>query len=257
MAPKRTICLTIAYDGTGYGGWQRQKNAPTIQGELEDCLARMCRAPVTLHGAGRTDAGVHALAMTASFTTTATIPCAGFVAGLNSMLPAAIRVLAAREAEPGFHARFAAVGKRYRYRIDTHPQSLPTRRLYAWHCPRPLDTSAMERALDCLRGTHDFSSFEAAGSRDRSRPGGRGAVRTLHTAALARGDEADILHLEFHGDGFLRHMVRNMAAAVVEIGLGRLTVDELGAILAARDRSLAPPTAPARGLFLVEVLYPE
>jgi len=251
----RNIRLTIAYDGTAYAGWQRQKNAPTIQAALEERLARMCAAPVTLHGAGRTDAGVHALAMTANFRTDAVIPCRGFVNGLNSMLPPDIRVMDAAEAPAAFHARFAATGKLYRYRIDTCRRQLPTRRLYAWHCPEPLDVSAMAGAMDVLRGRHDFTSFEAAGSRDPGRPGGRGAVRTLRRAEILPGDEPDMVCLELEGDGFLRHMVRNIAATVVAAGLGRLTPADVAAVLQARDRALAPPTAPARGLFLVRVFY--
>ena len=249
----RNIKLTIAFDGTNYAGWQRQPDQPTIQGALEGKIAVMTREEVVLHGAGRTDAGVHALGMTASFRTAAQIPCTGFRAGLNSLLDDDIRILAVEEVEPAFHARRSATGKRYFYQIDIAALMLPTRRLYSAHVKTPLDVGSMEKCLPFILGRHDFSSFEAAGSRDPAMPG-RGAVREIYSASFQRTDETRLRFI-IHGDGFLRHMVRNIIGTLLEIGRARLTVSDFGDIVAARDRSAAGPTAPARGLFLSEVFY--
>ncbi len=255
---QRNIRLLIAYDGTNFCGWQRQRNGPTIQEALEKKLGIITQETIQIHGAGRTDAGVHALGMVAHFTTTGTMPASAFVKGPNSMLPKDIRILDAVDVPPDFHARFSAQGKTYRYDFFTGPLQLPAERLYRTHLPCSFQPENVQASLDLLVGTHDFVSFEAVGSRDRSRTTGRGAVRTL-SQAQCLADPARSEHFSFHfsGDGFLRHMVRNLVGTLLWVGTGRLTTDQFAAILAAKDREQAAPTAPACGLFLERVHYEE
>lgn len=253
---KRNIMLRVAFDGSAYSGWQRQQNAPTVQAALEERLQVMLDAPVNLHGAGRTDAGVHALGMVANFHTTAAIPCLGIMRGLNSMLPGDIRILGAVEAHPDFHSRYNAAGKSYRYDLFTGEIQLPTTRLYCAHMPGPIHIDAIKKCLAHIQGRHDFSSFEAAGSRDTGRPGSRGAVRTLiHAGCIPHPHRQNTWSFRFVGDGFLRHMVRNLVGTLCEAGRGSLTPDDFLDIMRRRDRSAAGPTAPAHGLFLEEVYY--
>ena len=254
MSKKRNIKLLLAFDGTGYAGWQKQKSDETIQGVIEDRLQVMTGEYTCLHGAGRTDAGVHALGMAANFETGAEIPCMGFVKGLNSLLPAEIRVLHATEVDAGFHARRSAKAKTYWYNFTYGPVQLPTQRLYCAHVSAELDFEAMQAGLQHLTGTHDFSSFEGSGSRDPELAG-RGAVRTIMEAGLTTIDAGNYKRFVITGDGFLRHMVRNIVGTMLEVGQGRMEPSEIASILAAKDRSSAGPTAPARGLFLKEVLY--
>lgn len=253
----RTIKIVLAYDGTAFYGWQRQKDVVTIQGSVESALLTMVGLPVVLHGAGRTDAGVHALAMVAHFKTNASIPCAGFLKGLNSILPADIRVISVVEAEDDFHARFCAVGKTYFYNFISSTTILPTDRLYNGHLPaKRLNFSRMQEALNFIVGEQDFSSFEKSGSRDLSWEGGRGAVRTIYKSTISPVDSStNRFCIEIHGDGFLRHMVRNIVGTVYEVGLGKWSSNDFERILAGKSRSLAGRTAPANGLFLKEVFY--
>jgi len=254
----RNIRLLIAYDGSGYRGWQRQgQGEPTVQQELEIRLSRLCGEPIALHGAGRTDTGVHALGMVAHFHTTATLPRAAFLKGVNSMLPKDIRILGAEEAPLDFHSRFSALSKTYRYDFFTGAVQMPTDRLYRAHCPGPFMSERLTVALAHLVGRHDFSSFERSGSRDKTATHGRGAVRTLTQASCFPVlGSADHWSIRVTGDGFLRQMVRILAGTLIEIGQGRRQGEELSAILTARDRTAAGPTAPACGLFLEKILYP-
>jgi tRNA pseudouridine38-40 synthase len=254
VSKKRNIKLLLAFDGTGYAGWQKQKSEKTVQGIIEDRLQVMTGECTCLHGAGRTDAGVHALGMAANFATGTEIPCGGFIKGLNSLLPSDIRVLEAMEVEAGFHARRSARAKTYWYNLTNGPVQLPTERLYCAHVFAELDFAAIKAGLELVTGTHDFSSFEGAGSRDPELAG-RGAVRTIFAAALKAMGRENYHRFVITGDGFLRHMVRNIVGTLLEVGRGKLTPPEIGTILTARDRSAAGPTAPARGLFLKEVLY--
>ena len=250
----RNLKLTIAYDGTNYSGWQRQRNAVTIQGEIEKVLARLCNTHIDLHGAGRTDAGVHALAMIAHFQTDSNISDSDFKRALNSILPEAIRIIAAEEVDSSFHSRFSATAKTYFYSIETAPVQDPFSRLFTLHFPQQLDPEKINQCLDILTGSHDFASFEASGSRDTTLTTGRGSVRTIFTATFEE-TSATSYRFMFRGDGFLRHMVRNLVGTLLDVGRGRTTVEGFKTILAAKNRASAGPTAPAHGLFLQEVSY--
>jgi tRNA pseudouridine38-40 synthase len=251
----RNIKLLLAFDGTEYAGWQKQKSEKTVQGVIEDRIHVMTGEHCCLHGAGRTDAGVHALGMVANFHTESDIPCLGFAKGLNSLLPRDVRVLDAGDVSPDFHARCDAKGKTYWYNFVGGRMQLPTERLYTAYVPGELDYEAMRLGLTCLVGTYDFASFEGAGSRDPEFPG-RGAVRTITEASLETIKTLDCYRVVITGDGFLRHMVRNIVGTVFEIGKGRLAHSDITTILAAKDRSAAGPTAPAAGLFLKRIFYP-
>ena len=252
----RNLKLVIAFDGAAYAGWQRQPDAKTIQGTLEEKLAIMTGEAITVWGAGRTDAGVHALAMTANFLTGAAIPCDGFLRGFNSLLSSDIRVLAVTEVGADFHACHSAVGKTYSYNMIHGREALPSERLYnsAFRDHFALDT--MRACLESIIGEHDFSSFEAAGSRDLSWTGGKGAVRRIYAAAIEEDQHCQgRAFFTITGDGFLRHMVRNIVGTLVRVGQGKWTLADFQAVLAARDRKVAGPTAPACGLFLQQVHY--
>ncbi len=250
----RNIKLLIGYDGTQFSGWQRQRHACTIQGEIERCLQVMTREDIDLHGAGRTDAGVHAEGMVAHFATNSAISCQDFLRGLNSMLPGAIRIFSVDDMPPDFHARYSAIGKRYQYRIFTGKIQPPQLRLYTVHVTGELQLPAVMKCLEFLEGKHDFSSFENSGSRDKSLCTGRGAVRTLYNAELLEESPSQLI-FQFSGDGFLRNMIRNFVGTLLEVGRKNITVEQFREILQAKDRTKAAATAPAHGLFLKEVLY--
>ena len=246
----RNLKLTIAYDGTEYAGWQRQANGVSVQGLLEDALAAIEGSPVTLHGAGRTDAGVHALGQVASVRLTAAIAAARLPRALNAVLPTDVRVLSAEEMSPEFHARFSATGKAYEYRIVNAPFVSPFVRRYVWHVPHRLDFGAIDAATAMLQGRHDFAAFQSAGSVKPT------SDRTITAIEWTPGSGADVARvLRISGDGFLRHMVRNIAGTLIEFGRGRWPPAEMAAILASRDRRRAGVTAPPQGLFLVAVMY--
>ena len=244
----RTIKLTLQYDGTDYVGWQRQAEGVSIQGLLEDALRPIEGAPVTVHGAGRTDAGVHAAGQVASVTLTATLDVSTLARALNAVLPVDLRVVDAEEMPAGFHARFSATGKIYQYRIVNAPFVSPFVRRYVWHVIPTLDKDAMRRASNILVGTHDFAAFRAIGTPVAS------TVRTIRR--LEWREQLDSLFvMEVEGDGFLRHMVRSIAGTLVEIGWGRWPPEAMHDILDSRDRARAGTTAPPQGLFLMSVMY--
>jgi tRNA pseudouridine38-40 synthase len=263
--------LTVAYDGSGLVGWQRQANGTSIQGLLEDALAVLDAAPVTVIGAGRTDAGVHALGQVATATLTRPIDAATLVRALNAQLPAAVRVLDAIDVAPTFHPQFQARRKTYCYRIWHAAVLTPFARPYVWHVrPPPLDLDAMADAAARLVGHHDFASFQSAppiartterelfssrllvGEAGVSPAGDAFLSSTAHPDSAARGP---LLTYEVCGDGFMRHMVRTIVGTLIEIGRGRQRADWMSDVIAARDRTAAGPTAPPHGLFLVKVDY--
>lgn len=249
MAGERSWRLTLAYDGTAYSGWQVQPAATTIQGTVEDALAGVEGRPVKLAGSGRTDAGVHALAQVCSCTLASPIPAHGLVKALNRLLPADIRVTDARLAPEGFHARHWATAKTYEYRIQRAPICPPFEARFTYWHPYPLDEGAMRAAAARLAGDRDFRSFASSGGGEES------TERSVYSSALGR--EADLLVYRVRGSGFLYRMVRNFVGTLLEVGRGNLQPDDIDRILAARDRREAGPTAPARGLFLVSVEYPD
>lgn len=251
---ERRVRLEIAYDGTNYSGWQRQRHDVTIQGEIERCLAVMAREDISLHGAGRTDAGVHAQGMVAHFDCKSRIRDNEFMRGLNSMLPKAIRILNASTCSPDFHSRFSSIGKKYQYHIYTGSVQPPHMRLYSHHVTGTLDMNTIGACLKSTTGMHDFASFENSGSRDKNFTGGRGAVRTIYTAQYMVPSKNQLI-FEFTGDGFLKNMVRNLVGTILEAGRGKISTDEYREIVEAKDRSTGGPTAPAHGLFLMEVFY--
>lgn len=238
----------LAYDGTAYHGWQVQPAAPTIQGVLTAAARRLFGVETRISAASRTDAGAHALRQTVSLVTAARLSTAAVSGALNATLPRDIRVLEAHEAPAGFNARRAAIGKRYGYLIDNAPVEDPLLARYAWHVPQPLDVGAMRRGLAGLWGRHDFGAFCAAPGRERSPVC---TVRALHI--VRRKGRVALL---VSADRYLHHMVRNIVGSAVAVGRGGRESAWLTAVLAARDRRLAGPTAPARGLALVRVLYP-
>lgn len=246
----RTLKFTIQYDGTDYVGWQRQANGISIQGVLEDALAPIEGTPTTIHGAGRTDAGVHALGQVASATVVNTLDERTLARALNAVLPADVRVLAVEEAAPDFHARFGARAKTYEYRIVNAPITSVFLRRYVWHVPQPLDFEAIKTAAGPLVGTHDFAGFQGTGTYQTS------TVRTIQALDVEDGGGFDLpFVIRITGDGFLRHMVRNIVGTLVEVGAGRWDPWRLLAVLESLDRTQAGRTAPAQGLFLTNVLY--
>jgi len=253
----RTLKLTLSYDGTRLVGWQRQAEGDSVQGLLEDALARFEGGPLTVHGAGRTDAGVHALGQVASAHVTFAHDVATLVRALNAQLPEDVRVLAAEDAGADFHARFDARTKTYRYLIRNGPIGSPFERAYAWHVPQRLDVVSMQRAAAALCGRHDFAAFRSIGTDVPD------AIRTLLVSEVRNdragpvwvGDTGPLLAYEVTGDGFLRHMVRAIVGTLVEVGRGWRDPAQMDALLAAGERSRAGATAPPHGLFLVRVDY--
>lgn len=246
----RTLKLTLQYDGTDFVGWQRQATGTSIQGLLEEALGRIEGAAVTVHGAGRTDAGVHALGQVCSVALTKPIEPARLVRALNAVLPPDIRVADAEVMPAGFHARFSATAKIYDYRIVHTPFVSPLARRHVWHVTQRLDIVVMREASAHLVGEHDFAAFQASRSKLHT------SVRTLRRIEWrGAGTSDDPFVMQVEGDGFLRHMVRTIAGTLVEIGTGRRPPAAMAEIIASKSRARAGPTAPASGLFLREVLY--
>jgi tRNA pseudouridine38-40 synthase len=243
----RTLKTTLAYDGTDYHGWQVQPGRPTIQAALEAALEELEGVPVKVHGAGRTDAGVHALGQVASFCLGNPIPVHNLRKALNRLLPEAIRVLEVEEAEAGFHARHSATAKRYEYRIWRAEICPVTLSRYVYPHPFPLDEARMSDAAARFAGTRDFRSLAASDG------GGGSTVKTIFASELKR--EGVLLVYRVRGSGFLYNMVRNIVGTLLDAGRGHTEPAEIEHILNSRQRSTAGPTAPARGLFLVEVEY--
>jgi tRNA pseudouridine38-40 synthase len=286
----RNIKLTVAYDGSEFSGWQMQPGQPTIQGSLADVASKLTEENVQVFGAGRTDAGVHALGQSAHFRTQSALSAPEFQRAFNALLPPAIRVVASEEVGPDFHARWSALAKTYQYRIFRGRVLLPFEHRYVLHDPFPLDAAAMARAARAFEGQHDFSSFAAStgteeGDRDRSpvreifssrifaRAGnyfaGRGFLNVIETSAhsldeltreqLTDSDETEQQELlvVVRGRSFLRYMVRKIVGTLLDVGRGRLRPEDIPPLFELRDRSRSGPTAPPQGLYLVSVEYAE
>ncbi len=276
----QTWKLTLAYDGTDFKGWQVQPGETTIQGELQAALGRIVGEAPLPQGSGRTDAGVHALAQVASFALRANIPPENLQRALNRTLPLSIRVLETRTVRSTFHARHSAVAKTYEYRVFRGAICPPFLARYVLACPWPMDVEALQASAGLFEGEHDFLSFaatdpELAGGvldpdaspdpRPLPRPDFQidppkpATVRTVFSSAWEERATADgdLLVYRVRGNGFLHHMVRNLVGTMLDVGRGHLPLKEIPSILAARSRSAAGPTAPARGLFLHSVEYDE
>jgi tRNA pseudouridine38-40 synthase len=249
----RNLKLILSYDGTDFAGWQVQPDAATVQGTLALAIGRITGEKVLPQGSGRTDAGVHALAQVVTFVTESSVPTANFVRALNDMLPASVRVLDVEEVAPDFHARKSARAKTYRYRIYRGGICPPFLARYVWHYPFPLEEQAMERAAELVVGEHDFTSF-AAVDPERGQEGFPVSnVRRIFSSAWQR--QGDEFVYSVKGSGFLHHMVRNLVGTFILAGTARLQVEDVTRILEARNRSAAGATAPASGLYLVNVEY--
>jgi tRNA pseudouridine38-40 synthase len=270
----QTFKLTIAYDGTGFSGWQIQPGQPTIQGEMQAALGRITGESPLPQGSGRTDAGVHALAQVASFELQANIPAENLLRALNRTLPPSIRILESTTVRSTFHARHSAVAKTYEYRVYREAICPPFLARYVHACPWPMDVDALQTSAAVFVGRHNFLSFAATDPDLTARTldlGGeldpnvtlpktllsQTAIRTIFSSTWEQRDtEAGrLLVYRVRGSGFLHHMVRNLVGTMLDAGRGRIAVDDMPKILAARSRAAAGPTAPAQGLFLHSVEY--
>jgi tRNA pseudouridine38-40 synthase len=258
----RNLKLILSYDGSEFAGWQVQPDAATVQGTLASAIGRITGEKVLPQGSGRTDAGVHALAQVVTFVTESSVPAANFVKALNDILPASVRVLEVEETVADFHARKSARAKTYRYRIYRAAICPPFLARYVWHYPYPLDEPAMVHAAALVEGEHDFTSFAAV---DPERSAGVppafaynenarvSNVRRIFSSTWER--QGDEFVYTVQGSGFLHHMVRNLVGTFILVGKGTLRPEEITRILEARNRSAAGATAPASGLYLVNVEY--
>ena len=245
----RRILLTVEYDGTAYSGWQRQYNGLAVQQVLEEALQRATGEAITITGASRTDAGVHARGQAAHFDTNSTIPPEKSPFVLNTMLPRDIRAQTGREVPPDFHARFMTCGKRYTYRVDNSRQGSALLRLTHAHVPVPLDVAPMREAAQSLLGQHDFAAFQASGGTAKT------TVRTIRDISLAQ--EGDVITLTVEGDAFLYNMVRIIAGTLIEIGHGKRATNAFSRAFDSLDRLDLGVTAPPHGLELTQVFYPD
>lgn len=243
----KKLKLTVAYDGSAYHGFQRQANALTVQQVLEEALSALFGEPTVVAGAARTDTGVHAYGQVISLRTNSRMPIDRIPLALLGMLPRDIAVVEAVEMAESFHARFAAKGKLYSYRILNSERPDPLLRNYCWRIAKPLDVEAMKTALAQLIGEHNFGAFRSAGSTAKS------SIRTLYSANCRQQDNQ--LELHFHGNGFLYHMVRNIVGTVVDVGMKKTSLADFQEIFAGQDRRKAGAMAPGVGLYLLEVFY--
>jgi tRNA pseudouridine38-40 synthase len=244
---QRTLRLVVEYDGTDFAGWQRQAGQRTVQGCLEDAFRTMTGQDILVRGAGRTDAGVHALGQVASVDVVSRIPTLGFLRGLNTLLPPAIAVLEVSDMPAGWNARRSARGKIYRYLVWNHAVRSPEHARRAWHVYDALDAQAMREAAAVLLGEHDFRAFRSSDC-DR-----KNTVRIIRRCDLRR--TGALLSFEIEGTAFLRNMVRILVGTLVAVGKGKMSAERMRDLLESGDRTKAGVTAPARGLALVRVLY--
>ncbi len=252
--PERNIRLLIEYDGSGYNGWQRQPGQPTIQGSIEEALSKMIGYVPTLQVAGRTDAGVHALAQVANFTVRSKILDWQFARGINNFLPKGISIHQSQEVPMEFNARFNSSSKYYRYRVYHGPQPTALDRGRAWWLLSPVDMDRLEKAAAMLVGQHDFNAFRSAHC-DADH-----AIREIYSIKidkLARPPMGYYVDILFHANAFCRHMCRILAGTIVETGLGKFELENIQEALDKKDREYAGVTAPPGGLTLMQVVYPE
>lgn len=256
----KNIKLLIEYDGTNYHGWQRQKNHATLQKIIEDRLLRITGEDAALIGASRTDAGVHAVGQVASFKTNSNLEPMTLQRALNATLPEDIRILYARETAAAFHPRYDALGKSYFYIMANTNFSSAFLYRYAWRVPYTLDLDEMKKAGGLLLGKHDFSAFRGAGC------GAKSTARNITSLSIEKSSSIDFMTATINGnfikitveaDAFLRHMVRNIIGTLVEVGRGEMTLNSISEAIKLKDRKKTGPTAPAHGLFLEKVNYPE
>jgi tRNA pseudouridine38-40 synthase len=243
--------LILSYDGTNYGGWQVQPNATSIQTLVQNALEIALRTTVALTGAGRTDAGVHAIGQVAHFTTIDMVDCYRLQASLNGLLPLDIRVYSIQPVSIDFHSRYSAISKTYHYRFHLNKVLDPFKRLYTTHIPYKIDLPLLKEASQYFIGTHDFTSFANEAHKGSA---SKDAIRTLKRLDIV--EEKDEVRLEFEADGFLYKMVRNITGTLLEIATHKILIEDIPEIFSAKDRKKAGRTAPPQGLFLVRVHYP-
>ena len=249
MPQPQKILLTIAYDGTAYHGWQRQNGQITVQEEVENGLTKLFNTPITIRGASRTDAGVHALGQRATFDIATTIPMASLPLAINNGLPRDIRVVKAQVVPEDFHPQYDAKGKTYSYKIYNKAITNPMLRNYTWLVKPTLDVATMHKAAQELVGYHNFLSFCAAGGSAKT------FEREIYAISVTTSTDPHVIEIKVTGNGFLYNMVRIIAGTLAYIGYGKIDASQLGAILKAQDRTLAGITAEAQGLTLVEIEY--
>ena len=248
--------LILQYDGTDFHGWQIQSNKPTIQGEIVNVLRRITQEGVQLHGAGRTDAGVHALGQVGSFRTQSALSAGEFQRALNALLPPTIRIVAAEEVGPEFNARWSARAKIYRYRLYRGKVVPPMQWRYVLHYPFPLDEDAMRDAAARFVGVHDFASFAAStGSEDDDKE--RSTEREMNSTELTRSGDGEELVFTVRGRSFLRYMVRKMVGTLLDVGRGKLKAEDIDRLYELKDRSKSGPTVPPQGLCMVSIEHEE
>lgn len=244
---KRNIKLILEYDGTNYCGWQKQPNEPSIEETLESAIKKITKEDVDVIGSGRTDSSVHALGQVANFHTSCNIPSERFVLALNTNLPYDIAVRASEEVLEGFHSRYDAVGKEYKYMIYNSIIRSPLKRNYSYNVSYKLDRAAMKKALDYFVGEHDFRGFMSTGSSIK------GTVRTITHVEFVEDEE--IIEITIRGTGFLYNMVRIIVGTLVDVGRGKIDADSIVEIIESKDRNMAGHTAPPEGLYLSKVFY--
>lgn len=254
--------LIIAYDGSGYYGYQRQAGYITVQAVLEQALGKLLRQPIKINGSGRTDTGVHALGQVVNFNSDICMPLDNLRFALNNLLPVDVRVLAAEQVELEFHARYSAIGKHYQYKILCADAPTPFWQRYMWQLGHNLDLATMQAAADLIIGEHDFASFRSTGGKPGS------AVRSVYRAnwrvqeldssfaSLNLAENYRVYEFDIHGNGFLYHMVRNLVGIMVQVGVGKMNLDEFQQLFMGKKRTSKCVLAPAQGLYMRKVEYP-
>ena len=243
----RNIKLIIEYDGSKFGGWQKQPTKLNIQGEIEQAIKEITGEEIELTASGRTDSGVHSLGQVANFKTSSNIEIEKIPYAINSKLKKSIVIKSAEEVDENFHARYNCKGKKYRYIINNSSQGTAIYRGLECHIPQQLNIEKMQEAIKYFEGEHDFKGFRASGTSSKS------SVRTIYKAEVKQDGERIIIELT--GNGFMYNMVRIISGTIADVGLGKIKPNEIPEIIESRDRSKAGKTLPAHGLYLVEVYY--